>query len=109
LHEGEEFIQPATRFDTQPVGEFRIHRSQRWIFYGCINGYRGKTSPPPRHASDDLVHHPRHVGRIKPRKKAIQRGVVGNGIQFQGGSQFRVLAQAAMLQEMAFWISWSPV
>jgi hypothetical protein len=60
---------------------------------GCIDGYRGKTSPPPWHAPHDLVRHSSQIVRIKPRQKAIQGGVVGNGIQLQGRSQFCVLIQ----------------
>ena len=72
--------------------EITAHRALRQP--GGIDGYRGRTSPPPGHAAYDLVHHPRHIGRIKPDQKAIQRGVIGNGVQMQGGSQFRVLPQS---------------
>ncbi len=48
-----------------------------------IDGYCGRTSPPPGHAAYDLVHHPRHIGRIEPGQKAIQRSVVRNGVHFR--------------------------
>ena len=72
--------------------EIAAHRSLRQP--GRIDGYGGRTSPPPRHASHHLVHPPRHIGRTKPRQKTIERGVVGNRVQLQGGTQFCVLAQS---------------
>jgi len=39
---------------------------------GCIDGYRGRTSPPPGHASDNFVHHPRYIVPIKPGQKAYK-------------------------------------
>ena len=75
-----------------PADEVAADRS---LCQACgVHRYGGRTSPPPRHAPHDFVHPPRHIGRIKPGQKAIQRGVVGNGIQFEGGAQLRVLPQA---------------
>ena len=60
---------------------------------GCIDGYRGRTSPPPRHTPHNLCHHPRHIVFLQPCQETIERGVIGHRVQLQGGSQLGVLAQ----------------
>jgi hypothetical protein len=52
-----------------PADEIAAHRILRQR--GCIDSHRGRTSLPPRHTSNDLVHHPRHIGWIKPGQKAL--------------------------------------
>jgi hypothetical protein len=68
-----------------PADEVTAHRALRQA--RRIHGYRGRTSPPPGHAVHDLVHHTRHIRRIKPGQKAIKRDVIGNRVQLQGGEQ----------------------
>jgi len=58
-----------------------------------VDSYCSRTSVAPWHAPSDLVHHSRHIGRIKPRQKAIERGVVRNRVQSEGGTQLGVFAQ----------------
>ncbi len=58
-----------------------------------IHGYRSPTSPPPGHATHDFLHHRRHIGRIEPHQKAIERGVIRNGFQPQSGTKSPMLAQ----------------
>ena len=41
---------------------------------GCIDGYRGRTSPPPWHAPHDLIHNSSHIVRIKPRQTGSRVG-----------------------------------
>ncbi len=54
---------------------------------GSIDGYRGRTSPPPRHAPHNLLEYTRYIFFAEPQQKAIQRGVVGNQVQLESGAQ----------------------
>ena len=48
-----------------PADEIAAHRARCQA--SSIDGYRGRTSPPPRHAPYDLIHRPRHIHRVKSR------------------------------------------
>jgi len=51
-----------------PADEIAADRSLRQP--GCIDGYRGRTSPPPRHAPRNLIHNPgTSCGSSRARKR----------------------------------------
>jgi hypothetical protein len=74
-----------------PADKVAAHRGLRQS--SGIDGYRGGISPPPRHAANDFIHHPRYIVFFEPRQKATKRGVIRYRLQLQSGSQLRVFAQ----------------
>ena len=76
-------------YPADKVTAYRTLRQSRGI-----DAYRGRTSPPPGHAPHNLIHHAGYVVHVQARQEAVQRGVVRNGFQCQGGTQLRVLAES---------------